>query len=150
MIGIIGGTSLLDSTIFGDWPEKTIETPYGPVSLRVHTNAVFLQRHGNPPLPPHKINHRANISALKSLGVEEIVAINSVGSLKPEIKPGSFLVPGDFLSFWLVSTFFDDEMKFMVPRMDTDYVARLHAHCAGAKNDRQTRRYLHSNPGPAP
>lgn len=129
MIGIIGGTSLLDSTLCHDWPEKRIDTPYGSASLRVHEKAVFLQRHGNPPSPPHRINHRANIWALKSLGVEGVVAINSVGSLKPEIKPGSFLVPNDFLSFWLVSTFFDDEMKFMVPRMDADHAARLHARC---------------------
>lgn len=129
MIGIIGGTSLLNSTLFHDWSEKKIDTPYGPVFPRIHEKAVFLQRHGNPPSPPHRINHRANVWALKGLGISGIVAINSVGSLKDEIKPGSFLVPSDFLSFWLVSTFFDDEMKFIVPRMDADYGARLYALC---------------------
>jgi 5'-methylthioadenosine phosphorylase len=125
MIAFIGGTSLIDSTIFQNWSQKKVKTPYGTVSLKNDENSFFLQRHGNPPLPPHRINHRANIWALKQVGVEKIISINSVGSLKVSIKPGSFLIPDDFLSFWHVPTFFDDEMRFMVPLMDTDFAAQL-------------------------
>lgn len=129
MIAFIAGTSLIDSIIFHGWPQKVVKTPYGKVTLKTHKDAVFLQRHGNPPVPPHKINHRANIWALKHIDVQKIVAINSVGSLKPAIKPGSFLVSDDFFSFCHIPTFFDDEMRFMVPHMDKEYAVLLHKRC---------------------
>lgn len=133
MIGIIGGTSLLDSGLFHDWPMKRLDTSYGPVSVMVHEKALFLQRHGYPPLPPHKINHRANIWALKDLGVTRIIAINSVGSLKIKNRPGTFIVPDDFISIWQIPTFFDDEMRFMIPRMDVDLAEWLHKQCRALK-----------------
>lgn len=129
MIAFIAGTSLIDSTTFKNWSQKKVKTPYGTVSLKNDENSFFLQRHGNPPVPPHKINHRANIWALRHIDVQKIVAINSVGSLKPAIKPGSFLVPDDFFSFCHIPTFFDDEMRFMVPHMDTEYAVLLHKRC---------------------
>ncbi|OPY79923.1 MAG: S-methyl-5'-thioinosine phosphorylase [Syntrophorhabdus sp. PtaU1.Bin153] len=133
MIGIIGGTSLLDSGLFRNWPKNRLDTPYGPVSVAAHEKALFLQRHGYPPLPPHKINHRANIRALKDLGVTKIIAINSVGSLKIKNKPGTFVVPDDFISIWQVPTFFDDEMQFMIPRMDPDLAEWLYEQCKALK-----------------
>ncbi|OPX97310.1 MAG: S-methyl-5'-thioinosine phosphorylase [Syntrophorhabdus sp. PtaB.Bin006] len=129
MIGIIGGTSLLDSGLFHDWPAKRLDTPYGPVSVMAHEKTLFLQRHGYPPLPPHKINHRANIRVLKDLGVTRIIAINSVGSLKIKNKPGTFVVPDDFISIWQIPTFFDNEMRFMIPRMDMDLTEWLYKQC---------------------
>jgi 5'-methylthioadenosine phosphorylase len=101
--------------------------------LKKDGDAFFLQRHGNPPLPPHRINHRANIWALKNAGIVRIIAINSVGSLRLPIKPGSFLIPNDFLSFWDTVTFFDDEMRFMVPVMDAEYGALLFKRCKDLK-----------------
>jgi 5'-methylthioadenosine phosphorylase len=59
-------------------------------------------------LPPHRIGHRANIAALKELGVSRIVAVNSVGSLTFSLEPGTLLVPDDFVSPWHIETFFDD------------------------------------------
>jgi 5'-methylthioadenosine phosphorylase len=133
MIGFIGGTSLIDSTIFKGWPQKKVKTPYGVVALQKKQNSIFLQRHGNPPLPPHRINHKANVWAMKHFGVQEIVAINSVGSLKFTIKPGTFVIPDDFLAIWHIPTFFDDEMRFMVPRMDADHAALLYQRCKAIK-----------------
>jgi 5'-methylthioadenosine phosphorylase len=133
MIAFIGGTSLIDSTVFKSWSQQQVNTPYGTVSLKNDKNFLFLQRHGNPPLPPHQINHKANIWAMKHLGVQEIVAINSVGSLKFTIKPGTFLIPNDFLAIWHIPTFFDDEMRFMVPRMDSDYAVHLYQRCKAIK-----------------
>jgi len=133
MIAFIGGTSLLDSTIFQRWPDKKVKTPFGTVVLKKNENSYFLQRHGNPPVPPHKINHRANVWALKSADADRIIAVNSVGSLKLSIKPGSFMIPDDFLSFWDTITFFDDDMRFMVPRMDEEFAALLYKRCAALK-----------------
>jgi len=133
MIAFIGGTSLINSSIFRNWSQKKIKTPYGAATFKKDQNSIFIQRHGNPPLPPHRINHHANIWAMKRLGVHEIIAINSVGSLKFTIKPGTFLIPDDFLSLWHIPTFFEDEMRFIVPRMDSDCSARLYRQCKGLK-----------------
>jgi 5'-methylthioadenosine phosphorylase len=156
---IIGGTSLLNSSTFAEWDEKKIETPYGSIFLKTNRNNVFLQRHGdnitssshpysNPafldnvffqrrgsstPLPPHRINHRANIWALKSLNVQKTVSINSVGSLKIALKPGMFVIPEDFTSIWQIPTFFDDEMRFMVPEMNSTLRGYIYTLCKQLK-----------------
>jgi 5'-methylthioadenosine phosphorylase len=129
MIAIIGGTSVLDTGLFRSWPQKRVETPYGPVALKEQGKVVFLQRHGEPAVPPHRINHRANIWALKRLGTERIIAINSVGSLKISIRPGAFLIPDDFISIWQIATFFDDTMRFMIPKMDQGLAQELGRNC---------------------
>lgn len=128
MKAIIGGSSLLKTHIFEDWNEKRIKTPYGEVLLKTKGENIFLQRHGSPPAPPHKINHRANIWALKTMGVEKIVSINSVGSLKIKLKPGQFVIPHDFISFWDIPTFYEDKARYIVPVMDQgarDYIADI-------------------------
>lgn len=118
MLAIIGGSSLLKSYFFEHWEEEHIKTPYGHTVVKRNNNIYFLQRHGSPPVPPHLINHKANIWALRHLGVQKIISINSVGSLKIGIKPGSFVVPDDFVSFWNIPTFFEDEAKYCIPIMD--------------------------------
>ncbi|HEX2964566.1 MAG TPA: hypothetical protein VHO84_02215, partial [Syntrophorhabdaceae bacterium] len=94
--GFIIGTSLLASRLFPGYRRKNIKTRYGTVAVELGSGVVFLQRHGDRLVPPHMINHRANIQALKDLGVSRIVAINSCGSLKKLFKPGSFVIPDDF------------------------------------------------------
>ena len=102
-IAIIGGTGFGAALVAGT-PE-TIHTDYGPAAL---TRAdlgdgltlLFFARHGaGHVLPPHKINHRANVAALKSLGADAVLATTAVGSLRPEIAPGDFVVLDDFLDF---------------------------------------------------
>jgi purine nucleoside phosphorylase len=129
MNGIIGGTSLLNSSAFESWEETRIETPYGETHARIRGNDVFVQRHGDPPLPPHLVNHKANIWALEHLAVRRIVSINSVGSLKTDLRPGTFLIPDDFISLWSIPTFFDKEMKFIVPVMHEGLQLHLHKLC---------------------
>lgn len=125
MIAIIGGTSLLETGIFAGWRDSTVATRFGVVAVKTTDNAVFLQRHGSPCLPPHRINHRANMAALNDLGARKILAINSVGSLKVAIKPGSLIVPDDFICPWHVETFFDDEARFMIPAMDETFAREI-------------------------
>lgn len=118
MQAIIGGTSLLGSEIFSGWADKKVKTTFGTAAVKIKGQSLFLQRHGDPPLPPHRIDHRANIAALKKLGAERILAVNSVGSLKAAIKPGSLVIPDDFICPWHIPTFHDDDMNFLVPSMD--------------------------------
>ena len=124
MKAIIAGTSLLRSTLFKNWDESVVETPYGKVSVSRASQYLFLQRHGKKAVPPHMINHRANIWALKSLGVEGVIAVNSVGSLKSDLKPGTFIIPDDFISPCNIPTFFDYEMRFTIPVMDAAYAQK--------------------------
>ncbi len=105
MQAIVAGTSLLRSILFKNWDEFVVETPYSNVSVSRASQYLFLQRHGKKGVPPHMIDHRANIWALKSLDVEGIIAVNSVGSLKSSLKPGTCIIPDDFISPWNIPTF---------------------------------------------
>ena len=100
-IGIIGGSGFYE---FLKGKEISVKTPYGKPSDKILISEyygkkiAFLPRHGKKhQYPPHKINYRANLFAFKKLGVERIIALFSVGSLKPEIKPGDFVISDQFV-----------------------------------------------------
>ena len=105
-IGIIGGSGLDDPKLLQDYHELEVQTPYGnpssPITKgRIHDLEVFiLSRHGKQhQFPPTHVNNRANIYALKKLGVTHILATTAVGSLKEEIKRGDFVVLDQFIDF---------------------------------------------------
>ena len=99
-IGIIGGSGV-KSILKGN--QKILGTPYGPTpNLTIgeidSRPAVFLPRHGeNHSSPPHKVNYRANIWGLKSLGVERIIATNAVGAIDQQLTPGEIVIPSDIV-----------------------------------------------------
>jgi|Deesub1362A_J573_1020465.scaffolds.fasta_scaffold00082_59 5'-methylthioadenosine phosphorylase len=125
MLGVIGGTLLLGSDIIHELEEKVVSTKYGDVKCYVG-DFVVLMRHGtNQEIPPHRVNHKANIWALKMMGVEKVVSINSTGSLKEEIKPNSILIPHDFVCFWDVPTFYEDRVHHALPEIDEEMRKRL-------------------------
>lgn len=101
-IGIIGGSGFYQ---FLEGKETAVKTPYGSPSDKILLSEyagrkiAFLPRHGKKhSFPPHKINYRANLYALKKLGVKHILAPCAVGSLKAGIKPGHFVVADQFIS----------------------------------------------------
>jgi 5'-methylthioadenosine phosphorylase len=104
MIGIIGGTGLYGMDELEVTQVQDVETPFGTASssitrgmLRGHEVA-FLARHGvHHELIPSEINFRANIWALKSVGVRTIIAISAVGSLREEIRPGDLALPSQYI-----------------------------------------------------
>lgn len=115
-IGIIGGTGIYNAEIFSDVSEIKVHTPYGDTSYNVfigrlaNKSVAFIPRHGKDHrIPPHRINYRANIWALKSLGVTRILAPSAVGSLKIDYKPGDFVVPDQFIDLTKTrnSTFYE-------------------------------------------
>ena len=118
MIGIIGGSGVYEITHKADsCTTETVKTDYGDVEVSIldifSKKVVFIPRHASGhSIPPHKINFRANIDALKSVGVTKIIATNSVGSMNEEIPPGSFVIPNDFLDFSQnrAKTFFEDKV----------------------------------------
>lgn len=112
-------------SLLEDPTAKPLDTPYGKpsddpiVGCRHDTPVVFLSRHGlGHRIPPHRLNHRANLWALKELGATAILATASTGSLKKVIHPGSFVVPHDFVAFWTIPTFHDDEVVHATPVLD--------------------------------
>ena len=112
-VAFISGTSIVNSTLFAAWDSKTIATRYGDVAYRQRGAQVVLNRHGPGfPKPPHAINHRANLRALADLGFADIVALNSVGSLRPELPPGTLVSCADYVGLQQgPQTFFDDELR---------------------------------------
>ncbi|KAF5073096.1 MTAP family purine nucleoside phosphorylase [Methanoculleus horonobensis] len=122
MLGIIGGTSLL----FADLPalEKTIvPTPYGKAEVHTGEFALLLRHQHN--LPPHRINYPACLAALAVLGVDEIIAFGSAGSLKQEIPPGSIVIPTDFLSVTDIPSIHECSIGHVRPELDGDLVRTL-------------------------
>ncbi len=105
MIGIIGGSGVYEITQKADnIDEKLVKTDYGEVNVSIldifNKKVAFIPRHASGhSIPPHKINFRANIDALKNVGVTQIIATNSVGSMNLDMAPGSFVIPDDFLDF---------------------------------------------------
>lgn len=104
MIGIIGGSALYDMEGMQILEKRRIRTPFGDPSEEVHIgrlagkDVVFLPRHGHcHHLLPTEINYRANIYALKTLGVNRIISVAAVGSLKEEIKPLDVLLVDQFV-----------------------------------------------------
>jgi len=102
-IGIIGGSGLYQIEGFGDPREHQIETPFGApsdviVGGEVHGRQVyFLPRHGRGHrILPHELNHRANIYALRSLGVRWIICVTAVGSLQEKYAPRDVFLPSQF------------------------------------------------------
>lgn len=104
LIGIIGGSGLYQMDGVKITGEKDIETPFGKPSDKIVTgtmsgrDVVFLPRHGRGhTILPSEINFRANIFALKTLGVTDIISVSAVGSMKEEIKPGHLVIVDQFV-----------------------------------------------------
>jgi len=126
VVGLIGGSALSEAPFLeGPGEDRVVMTPHGTTSGPVHSGfyrgvrVLFLARHGRDHrIPPHRLNHRANLWALKELGATSILSTSSTGSLKATIRPGTFVVPDDFVSFWNVPTYFDDEVRHVTPAVD--------------------------------
>jgi 5'-methylthioadenosine phosphorylase len=98
-IGIIGGTGVYDQEKFESIKEIKVYTPFGETSdlvsvgLYKNVKVAFIPRHGrNHTIPPHNVNYRANIWALKQLGVKLIIASSAVGSLREDYEPGNLVI----------------------------------------------------------
>jgi 5'-methylthioadenosine phosphorylase len=126
-VAFISGTSIVNSTLFSAWEARTVETPYGPVTYKSRGEHALINRHGYAfPLPPHSINYRANIRALADLGFRDIVSLNSVGSLKPAIPPGSIISCSDYVCLQQgPATFFDKELKGGAPAIANNLIPLL-------------------------
>ena len=117
-LAIIGGSGLYDVEEFKSRELIKLDTPWGSPSdeiLKTNYNnkeVFFLPRHGRGHfISPSNINFRANIDALKQLGVTDIVSVSAVGSLKEDLQPGKFVIVDQFIdrTFARIKTFFEEE-----------------------------------------
>jgi 5'-methylthioadenosine phosphorylase len=125
-----------------------ISTPYGPMSGPVVVGtlrgkrAAFIARHGEDhTLPPSEVPYRANIYALKQMGVRFVISVNACGSLRPEIAPGHFVIPDqlfDQTKLYRGRTFFERGLvaHIAVPEPFCDYLAPLLAEAAAQSGAR--------------
>lgn len=120
VIGVIGGSGLYE--LFDEPEVRVVSTPYGPTSAPVSVGRMagrrvaFLTRHGRDhSVAPHRINYRANVWALRSLGVRALVTSSAVGGLAPEYPPGTFVVTDQLLdrTDGRPGTFFDDDVQHL-------------------------------------
>ncbi len=125
-VAVIGGSGV--GGILGDEPRQhRLATPWGAPSGPIEEGrlgelrVLFLSRHGpGHTIPPHRVNYRANVDALRELGAEAIVTVSSVGSLREELAPGSFVLPSQFvdLTRQRPTTFFDGGKVYHVSMAD--------------------------------
>ena len=118
ILGVIGGSGLYELQELTDVEEIEMTTPFGAPSDAIiagrldNTRLLFLPRHGRGHrLPPHRIDYRANILALKMAGAEQILSVSAVGSMKETIHPGDMVIVDQFIdrTRHRVDTFFDDD-----------------------------------------
>ncbi|WP_323741657.1 MTAP family purine nucleoside phosphorylase [Curtobacterium sp. VKM Ac-2865] len=121
-IGVIGGSGLYELFAPGTADEIDVPTPFGATSspITIGTMAgkrvAFLTRHGREhSVAPHRINHRANLWALRSLGVRAIVSSSAVGGLHPDYAPGTFVVTDQLIdrTWGRSDTFFEDAVQHL-------------------------------------
>jgi 5'-methylthioadenosine phosphorylase len=126
-IAVIGGSGVTGIFEPGTTKRHKVATPWGAPSGPVEEGTVggvrtlFLARHGpGHTIPPHRVNYRANVDALRSLGAEAIVTVNSVGSLREELPPGVFVLPDQFvdLTKQRPTTFYDGGKVYHVSLAD--------------------------------
>ena len=117
VVGILGGSGLYEMPGLAGVEERRVETPFGEPSDALvlgtlgDVRLAFLPRHGRGHrIPPHRINFRANLWALKVVGAQHVISISAVGSLREDIRPGDLVVVDQFIDRTLARprTFFDE------------------------------------------
>ena len=133
-LAVIGGTGLTQLSELTIVDKKTVNTPYGAPSAEFVVGelsgkqVIFLARHGNPHrIAPHHINYRANIWALKQLGVEQIIAFAAVGGITQNMKPAHIAIPDQIIDYTYgrEHTFFAGDGQYPLTHIDFTYPYHL-------------------------
>lgn len=142
MLAIIGGSGLTRLSTLAVARREVVRTPYGEPSSALlfgqigGRNVVFLARHGHGhTIPPHRVNYRANLWALKDRGVSAILAVASVGGIAPGYRPGDLVLPHQVIDYTSgrETTFFDGSDRVVIHVDFTEpYSQALREHCLAA------------------
>ena len=126
-LGLVGGTGLTTLAGLEVLASHAVDTPYGQPSMAIEEGVFnghkvfFLHRHGGSgrPIPPHLVNYRANLWALKELGVERILAANAVGAITLSMTPGTLILPHQLIDYtWGREHSFDDGASGSLQHVD--------------------------------
>lgn len=126
-LGLIGGTGLTSLTGLEVLASHAVDTPYGQPSMAIDEGVLggqkvfFLHRHGGNArlIPPHLVNYRANIWAMKELGVRRVLSANAVGAVNPRITPGRLIIPHQLIDYtWGREHSFDDGSSGYLQHID--------------------------------
>ena len=121
-VGVLAGTIMMErSHLIQQGSTERIKNPYGEVLAIVTDQMVFIIRHGHDPaeyILPHKINHHANLQALKDLGATCVIGINSTGSLKKDLRPGMIVIPDDFITLTATPTIHQNKAVHITPSLN--------------------------------
>jgi 5'-methylthioadenosine phosphorylase len=121
MIGVIGGVGFSQSDMFREAQIEEVDTHHGKVTMLLLEKIAFVPRHGKESnIPPHMVNHKANLSAFKEKGIQRVIGINSAGSLNYEIMPPAIMIPHDYIGLWDIATFHDHKTVHIVPGLDEE------------------------------
>jgi len=122
LLGVISTKLVMErSDLFKNSAVKLMENEFGQASVFITDKIALILRHGNDShnhILPHLINHRANLQALKDMGVAEIVGINSTGSLKKDLCPGMIVVPDDFITLTATPTIYKNNAVHITPSLN--------------------------------
>lgn len=130
-LGIIGGSAFLDGRVPAGTTPRAVATPRGEATVHEGDGFAFILRHGETYRPPHRVRHAVHALALEALDLDAVVGLCSVGTLRPELEPGTAVVPDDYLSLAPPPTLAeDDEKLYIVPTLDADLRSLLLATAA--------------------
>jgi len=120
MIGIIGGTHILEIKVLSEVEERVVNTPFGSVEVDVGEidgiRVALIQRHGkNKDKPPHRVNHAANFYAFKELEAKYIIGMSSVGCLREDIKIPALIIPHDYIDLFSGATVYNNSLVHVTP-----------------------------------
>jgi 5'-deoxy-5'-methylthioadenosine phosphorylase len=142
MLAIIGGSGLTRLSTLAVAHREVVRTPYGePSSALLYgqiagRDVIFLARHGHGhTIPPHRVNYRANLWALKERGARAILAVASVGGIAPAYRPGDLVLPHQLIDYTSgrETTFFDGSDRIVIHVDFTEpYSQALREHCLAA------------------
>ncbi|HEX6310972.1 MAG TPA: MTAP family purine nucleoside phosphorylase [Acidimicrobiia bacterium] len=125
-LAVIGGHTFLGSAFARDATRLDVQIPSACVTVFDVGDYTVLQRHGvDRYAAAHAVDHRANLRALAELDCDRVLAIGSVGGLRPELGIGTFLAPDDFIALHLGLSYFDDDPGHRVPAFDTTWRRRV-------------------------
>ena len=125
-LALIGGHSILGGERALGLGERVVETSHGAVTVLEGEGFVFLQRHGlHAYRTAPRVDHRANLAAVAELGCDRVMAVGSVGGLKPELGVGTFLCPDDFIALHLGLSYSEGHEGERVPGFEPSWRARV-------------------------
>jgi 5'-methylthioadenosine phosphorylase len=118
-LGVIAGSAYRDLLSSETVQTETIHTAFGEATIWLSSLAAFVLRHGvENTIPPHQINHQANMLAFKETGISQIIGISCTGSLRRTLPPRSVMIPHDYVDFWGIKTVFTREIRHITPGLD--------------------------------